>query len=114
MSERSGEIGDFTDADDLESLVWKSSNLDKNTAHGPLGTVRRLLETLNINSSMLEVNGTEVIIHLPSEPDKAAAIRADVEGLGLTKQVMFLSVEQGTKVREVHDDARRRAERLLF
>ncbi len=77
---------DWTDADQLETLVGTSSNLDKFTADKPLRLVRSMFDaSVNLHRTMIEVRGTEVILHL--SPEKREPVLQEMRDAGLLDQI---------------------------
>lgn len=111
---RSGEI-DWTEADELEGLVGRSSDLSSAFAYEPLRIVQQInRSSLHVTKDMLEVRGTEVIVHLPPDTDKADAISAELRAAGLLRQVTLDRRETRRDTPPDTDDTRRSIQKTLF
>ncbi len=80
---------DWTEADDLPRWFGKLSNVDKCTARIPFLLVQEMFAaSSHLDRKMLEVRGTEVILHLTDFPPKIReVVLLEMKNAGLLGQI---------------------------
>lgn len=116
MAERSGIVGEWNDADQLESILpsGHTRQLNKHTAGAALSTVESLLQQcLNINPDMIFVDDSQVTVRIPSG-NKGDVIRTELKTVGFRG-----TIEEETKatIHHLHtqrEEEQQRVQKLLF
>lgn len=83
---KSGELDEWTDADELESMVGRAKGLNRHTARDAISIVIRLQNESSVfPRSAIEVNETNVIVH--PAPNQRDLMLAELERLGIADKV---------------------------